>query len=60
MTEKTPRELLRESLLRNAEELAALPTWLRSDAYTESVFSVPSSADSRHDASPVTVPPTKG
>lgn len=59
MTEKTPRELLRESLERNARDLEQLPAWLRSDAYTESVFSVPSS-DPRDDASPVTLPPTKG
>lgn len=59
MTDKTPRELLRESLERTNTELAELPSWLRSDAYTESVFSVPSS-DPRQDASPVTMPPTKG
>ena len=59
MTEKTPRELLRESLERNARDLEQLPAWLRSDTYTESVFSAPS-FDRCQNASPVTEPPSKG
>jgi hypothetical protein len=57
--EKTPRELLRESLLRNAEELKGWPSWMHSAISTESIFSVPSPTEAagrveRHEVSPVT------
>jgi hypothetical protein len=40
MAEKTPHELLRESLERNAAEVAGWPSWLRSAISTRSIFSV--------------------
>lgn len=40
MPEKTPRELLRETLDRNAKEIAALPAWVRASISTESIFKV--------------------
>lgn len=48
MPEKTPRELLRETLDRNAKQVDALPTWVRSAISTESIFKVvpPTSARS--------------
>jgi hypothetical protein len=63
MAEKTPRELLRESLEHNARELEKWPDWMRRAASTESLFSVPSRRErepSYHDASPVTEPSPKG
>ncbi len=53
MAEKTPHELLRESLERNAAEVAKWPDWLRSAISTRGVFSVApvekSSDRSEHD-----------
>ncbi len=42
MSEKTPRQLLRESLERNAEEVASWPSWMRTAISTKGMFSVPS------------------
>jgi hypothetical protein len=39
-TTKTPRELLRETLERNAKDVALLPSWLRAAISTEKVFSI--------------------
>ncbi len=39
--EKTPRELLRETLERCSLEVASWPAWMRSAASTASVFHVP-------------------
>lgn len=40
MAEKTPRELLRETLERSAREVASWPAWMRSAVSTEGVFAV--------------------
>ena len=40
MASKTPRELLRESLERNARELENWPAWMRSAISTANIFSV--------------------
>jgi hypothetical protein len=40
MAEKTPHELLRESLERNAKEVATWPSWMRSAMSVKEIFSV--------------------
>ncbi len=62
MAEKTPRELLRESLEHNAKELEKWPGWMRRAISTESLFSVPPRREreaSGNDVSPVTEPSPK-
>lgn len=47
MNTKTPRELLRETLDKNARELADWPDWMRNAISTASVFYVPTQVESR-------------
>ena len=57
MAERTPRELLRESLEHNARELEKWPDWMRRAISTESLLSVPSRRGREapcHDVSAVT------
>jgi hypothetical protein len=49
MPEKTPHELLRESLDRNAKQLATLPDWVRAAISTESIFKVTPRVSTRAD-----------
>ena len=41
MTEKTPRQLMREALEKNAQEVAQWPSWMRNAISTADVFRVP-------------------
>lgn len=41
MSEKTPRDRLRESLRRNAQNHEALPSWAQSAISTTNIFAVP-------------------
>lgn len=56
MAEKTPHELLRESLERNAREVATWPSWMRSAISTKGIFSDAGSDGSGDEAPPVTRP----
>ncbi|WP_106094491.1 hypothetical protein [Enhygromyxa salina] len=49
MPEKTPRELLRETLDRNAEQVKALPAWLRASISTQNIFKVAPAGTRRED-----------
>ncbi len=45
MTTKTPRQLLSETLQKNAREVAVWPEWMRSALSTATVFYVPTPVD---------------
>lgn len=59
---KTPRELLRETLDKNARELADWPDWMRNAISTASVFYVPAQVNSKpgQDDARFTPPATTG
>lgn len=45
MAEKSPRELLRETIERSAREVASWPAWMRGAVSTEGVFRVQSTTE---------------
>jgi len=46
MADKSPQQLLRESLERNEKQLEQWPQWMRRAFSTENIFSVPSPRES--------------
>ena len=52
MSEKTPRELLQETLERNAKDVAAWPSWMRNAVSAEKIFCTTTSRERQSEVDP--------